>query len=214
MGSSCKGILGARLAGALGFAIAACAFAAPSAAATRYDPDWPCQQIKVPTISLAAVWSGPSLDGLAGEGSGDPDIADLVGKLAARRTPLDDAQKLIDAFGEKAGANKRSRLLGVFAGVFKALNRQRDEVISGLVRVARRQSEFANQIRAENHDFLDLRDKPETDPAKLKELSDKLDWEMRIFDDRRRSIGYACEVPVLIEQRIFAIARMIEAKLD
>jgi hypothetical protein len=37
---------------------------------------------------------------------------------------------------------------------------------------------------------------------------------MRLFEERRRSIGFACEVPTLIEQRVFAIARMIEAKLD
>ncbi|MFI5013515.1 MAG: hypothetical protein ACHQAY_14325 [Hyphomicrobiales bacterium] len=194
--------------------IAACAFPAPSTAATRYDPDWPCQQIRVPTISLPAVWSGPSLDGFTDQWSADPNVADLVAKLAARRTPLDEAQKLIDTFSEGAGASKNARLLLVFAGVFDGLNRQRDEVMSGLGRAARRQSEFATQIRAENHDFLDLRDKPDTDPAKLKDLGDKLDWDLRIFEDRRRSIGFACEVPVLIEQRLFAIARMIEAKLD
>jgi hypothetical protein len=102
----------------------------------------------------------------------------------------------------------------VFAGVFDELNRQREEVIGGLARIAHRQAEFANEIRIENHDFLDLRDKPDGDPAKLKELGDKLDWDTRIFEDRSRSISYACEVPVLIEQRIFAIARMIEAKLE
>jgi hypothetical protein len=192
----------------------ACALSDPGAGASRYDPDWPCQQIKVPTISLAAVWSGPSLDGLSGQWSGDPDVAELVARLAARRTPLEEAQQLIDAFSDKAGAEKRSRLLLVYAGVFEELDRQRSQVVGGLVRVAHRQAEFANQIRAENHDFLDLRDKPDADPAKLKELNSKLDWDMRLFEERRRSIGFACEVPTLIEQRVFAIARMIEAKLD
>jgi len=214
MENSRKAIRKARMAATLALAIAICGLPERGAAATRYDPDWPCQQIKVPSISLAAIWSGPALDGLADQWQGDPDVADLVAKLAARRTPLDDVQKLIDAFGEKAGADRRKRLLLVFAGLFQELNRQRDELMSGLARVARRQSAFASQIRAENHDFLELRGKPDSDPAKLKELSDKLDWDMRIFDDRRRSIGFACEVPVLIEQRIFAIARMIEAKLE
>ena len=34
-----------------------CGFAADP----RY-PDWPCAQAKVPEISVAAVWAGPSLD--------------------------------------------------------------------------------------------------------------------------------------------------------
>ena len=29
------------------------------AAAPQQDPDWPCQQIKVPELSPAAVWAGP-----------------------------------------------------------------------------------------------------------------------------------------------------------
>ena len=28
----------------------------------KADPDWPCQQIKTPTFSLASVWAGPELD--------------------------------------------------------------------------------------------------------------------------------------------------------
>jgi len=196
--------------------IASLASLAPFAIAApqRTDPTWPCQQIKVPTISLPAVWSGPAIDGLADKVSGDPELADLVTKLAARRTPIEEAQGLLDTFSAKAGSDKRARLVIVFAGVFEELNKERDQVMAGLARIARRQVDFAEKIRAENHDFLDLRDKPDADPAKLKEMSDRIDWDMRVFDDRRRSISYACEVPTLIEQRLFAIARMIEAKLD
>jgi hypothetical protein len=198
---------------ALATALAFCTVASPVTAAIRRDPDWPCQQIKVPTISAAAVWSGPSLEGLQ-PWSADQEIADLVERLAARRTSLEEAQKLIDDFTDKAGAEKRPRLVLVFAGVFEELNKQREEVIGGLARVAHRQAASANQIRAENHDFLELRDKADSDSNKLKELSDKLDWDTRIFEDRNRSIGFACEVPVLIEQRLFAIARMIEGKME
>ena len=79
-------------------------------------------------------------------------------------------------------------------------------------RIARRHPPIRSA--RENHDFLELRDKADSDPNKLKELSDKLDWDTRIFEDRNRSIGFACEVPVLIEQRLFAIARMIEPKME
>ena len=33
-----------------------------SLAADPRFPDWPCNQIKVPEISVAAVWAGPSID--------------------------------------------------------------------------------------------------------------------------------------------------------
>src|SRR5262245_13616813 len=40
-------------------------------------PDWPCVQIKVPEISIAAVWSGPSIDDVVNAWEEDPIIRDL-----------------------------------------------------------------------------------------------------------------------------------------
>ena len=41
----------------------------------------------------------------------------------------------------------------------------------------------------------------------------RLEWDLRVFDDRRRTIGYVCESPLLIEQRIGAIARAVQQTL-
>jgi predicted GNAT family acetyltransferase len=49
----------------------------------------------VPEISVAAVWAGPSIDDVGNAWEEDATIRDLVARLAARRTPLDDAQKVI-----------------------------------------------------------------------------------------------------------------------
>ena len=45
------------------------------------DPAWPCQQIKVPEVSVAAVWAGPPVDAYLGTWSKDPDVADLADRL-------------------------------------------------------------------------------------------------------------------------------------
>jgi len=58
-------------------------------------PDWPCNQVKVPEISVAAVWAGPAIDDVGNAWEEDAAIKDLVARLAARRTPLEDAQKAI-----------------------------------------------------------------------------------------------------------------------
>jgi hypothetical protein len=58
-------------------------------------PDWPCNQVRVPEISVAAVWAGPSIDDVGNAWEDDATIKDLVARLAAQRTPLDDAQKAI-----------------------------------------------------------------------------------------------------------------------
>src|SRR5262245_50768271 len=96
-----------------------------SLAADPRFPDWPCNQIKVPEISVAAVWAGPSIDDVGNAWEEDATIRDLVARLAARRTPLDDAQKAIaDVItGSEAERQKKAKL--IFAGLFKTLNDER-----------------------------------------------------------------------------------------
>ncbi len=42
---------------------------------------------------------------------------------------------------------------------------------------------------------------------------ERLLWDLRIFDDRRQTVTYVCEVPTLIEQRIGEIARAVQKAL-
>src|ERR1700720_994672 len=86
------------------------------AADPRY-PDWPCAQAKVPEVSLAAVWAGPPLDDVASKWKDDAKVSALLPRLAARRTPLDEAQKTITEFlaGSTAQKTEAGKLL--FAGL-------------------------------------------------------------------------------------------------
>ncbi|HMF68673.1 MAG TPA: hypothetical protein VK602_13825, partial [Phyllobacterium sp.] len=67
-------------------------------AAANNDPSWPCVQRKVPELSVGQVWSGPEIPEAAKNWDTDPKVDDLVGELAARRNPLDVAQKQIVEF--------------------------------------------------------------------------------------------------------------------
>ena len=177
-------------------------------------PDWPCSQIKVPQLSIAAVWAGPAIDDVGEAWQDDPNIKDLVARLAARRTPLDDAQKAITDFltGDVATRQQRARL--VFAGLFKSLDQQRSEVMNGIERMFRQQKTFADKIRSETRGLQELQNKAEHDQGTVDELASSIAWDTRIFEERRTTIRYACEVPVLIEQRLFALARMIQQSLE
>ncbi len=183
------------------------------AADPRY-PDWPCNQIKVPELSVAAVWAGPPVDDVANVGEQDPAIRDLVVRLAARRTPLEDAQRMIsDAItGDAAERQHKAKL--IFAGLFKALNHERSEVMNGIERFSRKQREFADQVRSTILQLRELQDMPGRDQSKVDELVGRVEWDTRIFDERSKTIGYVCEVPVLIEQRLFALSRAIQQALE
>ena len=45
-------------------------------------------------------------------------------------------------------------------------------------------------------------------------LASQVEWSTRIYEDRRKSIRYVCEVPTLIEQRVFALGRAIKQALN
>ena len=183
------------------------------AADPRY-PDWPCAQAKVPDLSLAAVWAGPPLDDVADKWKNDAKVSALLPRLAARRTPLDDAQKAITEFLAGSTAEKIEMGKLLFAGLFDTLNAQRSSVMSGLERVTHKQRQAADKIRTDTLALQALQDASPPDQAKIEELGNQLVWETRIFEDRQRVIKFVCEVPTAIDQRLFALGRMIQQEIE
>jgi hypothetical protein len=182
------------------------------AADPRY-PDWPCTQAKVPEISLTAVWAGPPLDDVSAKWKDDAKVSALVTKLAARRTPLEEAQKAITEYltgaADKTGSGKL-----LFAGLFDSLNAQRSQVLNGLERVTRKQREAADRIRADTLALQALQGESQRDQAKIDDLGNQLVWQTRIFEDRQRVIKFVCEVPTAIDQRLFALGRAIQQEIE
>jgi hypothetical protein len=199
--------------------IAAVALVAPQAGAEykgkgASDPDWPCQQIKTPTFSLASVWAGPQLDLDSQAWRKESDVVELKTQMAQRRVALDDVKAAIAGFKVKAGPDGDAKLLRAFGAAFVDLSRQRSEIVDGLDRIGRRQKELADHIRSEN-EALQKPPDPNADQAASPEAKgrDQLLWDIRIFDDRRQTVAYVCEAPTLIEQRIGAIARAVQKAL-
>jgi hypothetical protein len=182
------------------------------AADPRY-PDWPCAQAKVPEISLAAVWAGPPLDDVSGKWKNDAKVSALVVQLAARRTPLEEAQKAITEYlngaADKTGSGKL-----LFAGLFDSLNAQRSQVLNGLERVTRKQREAADKIRSDTLALQALQSETPPDQTKIDDLGNQLIWQTRIFEDRGRVIKFVCEVPTAIDQRLFALGRTIQQEIE
>ena len=122
---------------------------AANAADPRY-PDWPCAQAKVPELSVAAVWDGPSIDTVGKSWkkrsedhgprrpAGGPAHADRGRRRQA-------AVDFIDA----SGADKAEKAKLLFAGLFEALNQQRVEVMDGIERLAQKEKELADKIRSD-----------------------------------------------------------------
>ena len=194
--------------------LVACAGHDARARADSRYPDWPCVQAKVPELSVVAMWAGPPLDDAANAWENDPKIKDLVPRLAARRVPLADAEKAVAEFVTGSAAEREQKAKLLFAGLFDRLNRERTEVMNGIERLNRRQQELADKLRSDIAELHKVQDDPTPDAARLAQMSHQVEWSTRIFEDRRKSIRFVCEVPVLIEQRLFALGRVVQQAME
>jgi hypothetical protein len=86
--------------------------------------------------------------------------------------------------------------------------------MSGLERVSRKQREAADKIREETIQLQALQDATPRDDTKVDAMSNQLIWETRIFEDRRKVVRFVCEVPTTIDQRLFALGRVIQQEME
>ncbi len=173
---------------------------------------WPCVQRRVDTLSVAQIWDGPSIDGVKGWFL-DNDVSALIEVLSSRRIPVDQAEDAVEAFAKELPEDKKDeRLTLLFAGLFDRATTQRRGVMAGIERYQRSQQERSRELERQSSAISKLQDKAPTDDdaaAKLKDAQEKFDWAQRIFHERQTNIPLACELPVLIEERLFMLTRAI-----
>lgn len=210
-----------------GAVLALCLFGPilPAAAQTTPQPlvpqtraaqsDWPCVQRKVAKLSPGAFWTGPEISEEL-PWRDDEAVAQLVPALVSRRVSMEDAGKLVEGFAKAHAADKRQKLTLLFAGVYNEINNLRSDVIRGIGRFAKNQQAKSAQLIKARDDLEALeakQDKTEGDLTRLGELQTQVQWLQRIYDDRESTTRYICEVPTILEQRLFAVAKLIEDQM-
>jgi hypothetical protein len=188
--------------------------AAPALAASpEPGSTWPCVQRKVAELSLNSIWQRGDLPDSARRLADDPAVQALAEKLAARRTPMEEANADIKAFAREASANRDGLLQGLFLALFERMKGERSEVMVGIERYGRHQLDLAAKVKTEQQELDRMRNDPKADQAKLASANDQHVWNLRVFDERQKSLSFVCEVPTIIERRLFALARLIEGEL-
>ena len=172
------------------------------------DPDWPCPQRLMPELALGQMWTGPQPPS-AVHWASDPQISPLALELARAEIPLDDATTRARSFAEAQPAAERGqRLALLFQGALEIINGERSHLIDGIRNYTRNQRALAEKITAESAGLADLPVSPlEAVPEHLVALKRERDWDIRIFEDRSKSMKYLCDQPVLLEQRAFGLGR-------
>lgn len=196
--------------------------AAPTVSPTEVigSPDWPCIQRKVPTVSAGQVWDGPPLDEVKGW-ENDEAIIELTPYLESRRISLEQAEKAIKKYAQSLPeAERDKKLTMLFASVLERINTDRGFVLGRIENFQKRQKARAEELEregrelAKNNQVIPAADQLGPRDANLTPEQMEYNWNARIFSERQQNLTMACEIPVLIEQRVYEIARLIRAEMS
>jgi phage/plasmid primase-like uncharacterized protein len=186
-------------------------------AASANGPDWPCVQRRVATVTSAQMWDGPDVDDLTQWRDND-EMKKLIARLISRRLPLEQATDAIAQFAAAQQPDARDQALKLlFAGLVDTTNNDRSVVIHGIERFQQRQKARAVEIEKQAAELRQLKEQAATDErarAELAAADERHQWDVRVFTERQQSIPLACEVPVLIEQRLFELGRAIRTHMS
>ena len=179
------------------------------AAGPPADPDWPCMQRLVPTLTASTLWGGHDA---AGDWRADPAVAAVVAAVAPRGVSAADGTARLDQFVATVPAADRPAVSAqVFAGLVDETNVQRSQVIDRLRDIARRQrtlTELTSRVT------VDLRALPADAPAaQREEIVSRRGFLIREYEQIERTIRYACEAPVQMEQKLGVLAQALQRGL-
>ena len=180
--------------------------AGPAGAAGPVDPDWPCIQRRQPALSVAQLWPAAVPAGLDDTRTLDPAIQALGQQLALRRTSMEEAAELLARF---IATHPDSDRLPLFMVTLDHLQAARGRVLSGITRYAHAQAGLDAAIIEQRHRLERLLAAADPDHDAIDAAEAAVDWSTRIFLDRQQSLIHVCETPVILEQRAFALARLI-----
>jgi hypothetical protein len=182
-----------------------------SAPTRAQEPDWPCQQRLVPSLSAAAYWSGPLPEGF-GDWRTDIEVAYLVRHIAPRRVSTEAGRTEIAAFARTLSSDRERRIRLVFIGLLEQSNEERRGLIEELKQIGRRQRELADLVDRLATELNAIPpDAPGEAGARRADLQQRYDFSARNFEEIQRTIRYACETPVALDARLGAWARVLQA---
>lgn len=204
-------------------AAAAAAFAASGGAgfaiaADKDHPDWPCVQRKVEDLAVSQIWDGPAVENLNWQD--DSAVSALVKVLTTRKNTIEAATDAVKKFAAaQPEAERDKKLTLVFAGFFQTLSAERRTIMAGIEKYNKSQRKRAGDIEDTGKALAELEAKAAaaSDDQKLAEelqkAQDDYDWQTRIFKERNDNLPIACELPVLLDQRIFELAKVIRGEM-
>ncbi|WP_049974667.1 hypothetical protein [Azospirillum sp. B4] len=179
------------------------------------NPDWPCRQRLVPTLTGATYWNGPALPDHV-DWRADKRVAAVVRDVAPRTVPVEDGEKALTRFADTVAKGQRAAVYPkVFAGIVEEVNSQRGDVITRIQELGHRQREMGELVSKATNELQAIPAET-TDPDKQQqraEIVQRRGYLIRNFEEVERTLRYTCEVPVDLEARLGTYARVLGDRL-
>jgi len=172
------------------------------------DPDWPCAQRLVPTLTAGAYWDGkvPANTGWRDDDKLFPLVTDIVD----RDTTDADGLAKLNAFADAIPVDQRAtQLPAIFSAIVDQTNDERALLIQRIKQLGLRQRKMGDVVAAIS---TQVDATPPADP-KHDTLAGERDFDVRAFQETQHTMRYACEAPADMERRLGLYAHDLERKL-
>ena len=180
------------------------------AAPPKQDPDWPCMQRYVPSLTAGMFRNDPVAPG---DWHADPRVVALVQAVAPRDVAVELGESKIAAFMSTLPPSDRATSAAeVFAGLVDETNQQRAGIVSSLRALTRREHGMSDVIARVTADVRSL--PADADEATREEVKQRRALLIRQFEETERTVRYACEVPVSMEGRLGRFSRALSRSPD
>lgn len=180
------------------------------------DKNWPCIQAKVIKLSAGQMWRGNPVKETDLSWQQNEDVKSLIKQIMPRRVTLKETEKIISDFAKKHSTNVNKQLEQSFLALLFETNKVRKEIIGGIGKFSSRQKSLSKRIIENRRKIVEFEKKDEAgtltkeEDQQLAKLEQQLEWDIRIHEEREKSLEYVCESPVILEQRLFALSQQLK----
>ena len=167
---------------------------------------WPCVQSYVPSVSAGRFWPGelPNDE----RWRDDARVTRLADELLKRTLGLEQSLDKVRQFFAVPENATRATAESLIGALTAAVNRERGRVLGGIERFGKRQQTLVKRMESQAKDLETLHNAG-AGAAALEDLQTRQRWDIRVFEERERMADHLCEQPVLLEQKFFAIGRVV-----
>ena len=172
------------------------------------DPDWPCAQRLVATLTPGSYWNGPVPQHTGWRD--DDKIFPLVTAIVSRDTADADALAQLNTYADSVPPGQRAAAFpALFGAIVDETNDERTLLVNRIKQLGLRQRRMGDVVAKISTQVDQL---PATDPRHT-DLAGERDFDIQAFQETQHTMRYACEAPAAMERRLGLFSRALQGKI-